>query len=89
MRTPNFTELCPNLELPHQCKIQLTFDGHYFTEYHDSFLIYPSTIKSTGIEPKCGPTVGDSILQIKVNLETILPKFLFSLTVGFQAKVTR
>jgi hypothetical protein len=87
VRTPNFEELCPSIELPCQCKLQLTFDGHYFTEYTDNFLIYPSTIKLSGIEPKCGPTIGGSLLQIKINLDGINSKYLFSLTCAFQAKV--
>jgi hypothetical protein len=87
VRTPNFLELCPSLELPAVCSIQLTFDGHYFTEYHDNFLIYSSNIKLAAIEPKCGPTLGGSQLQIKLPLEGINNKYLFSLTVGFQAKV--
>jgi hypothetical protein len=56
-------------------------------EYEHSFLIYPTTIKNTGIEPKCGPTTGDSILQFKINLDSIPQEFLYSLTIGFQAKV--
>ncbi len=87
VRTPNFLELCPNLDLPATCKVQLTFDGHYFTEYQDDFLIYSSNIKLTALEPKCGPTKGGSDLQIKVNLDGMSSKYLFSLTCGFQAKV--
>jgi hypothetical protein len=87
VRTPNFLDLCPNLELPAACKIQLTFDGHYFTEYQETYLIYSSSIKLTGIDPKCGPTIGGSQIQIKVNLDGITSKHLFSLTCGFQAKV--
>jgi len=40
-----------------------------------------------GIQPKCGPTIGGSSLQLSINLDNIDPKYLFSLTVGFQAKV--
>jgi hypothetical protein len=80
-------ELCPNLELPAYCKIQLTFDGHYFTEYEEQFFIYSTNIKISAIEPKCGPTMGGSQLILKMNLDNIPPKYLFSLTVGFQAKV--
>ena len=87
MKTPNFIELCPNLELPAMCKIQLTFDGHYFTEYKEQFLIYSTMIKISGIEPKCGPTIGGSQISLKINMENIPQKYLFSLTVGFQAKV--
>jgi len=43
--------------------------------------------KITGIVPKCGPTGGGSSLQININLENIPTKMLFSLTIGFQAKV--
>jgi hypothetical protein len=41
-----------------------------------------------GIQPKCGPTIGGSSLQLSLNLDNIDPKYLFSLTVGFQAKVS-
>lgn len=39
-----------------------------------------------GIQPKCGPTVGGSPLELAINLENIPSQYLFSLTVGFQAK---
>ncbi len=87
VRTPNFLELCPTLELPAPCKVLLTFDGQYFTEYHDDFLIYSSNIKLSAIEPKCGQSLGGQEMQIKVNLDGISSKYLFSLTCGFQAKV--
>jgi len=87
VKTPNFVELCPNLELHTMCKIQLTFDGHYFTEYKEQFLIYSTMIKISGIEPKCGPTNGGSQLSLKINIDNIPQKYLFSLAVGFQAKV--
>ena len=89
MKTPNFQDLCPGLELPTMCKIQLTFDGHYFTEYKEQFLIYSTMIKIAGIEPKCGPTVGGSQLSLKINIDNIPLKYVFSLTVGFQAKVNK
>ena len=82
-------ELCPNLELPSYCKIQLTFDGHYFTEYEEQFFIYSTNMKISAIEPKCGPTLGGSQLILKMNLDNIPTKYLFSLTVGFQAKVKK
>ncbi len=69
------------------CKIQLTFDGHYFTEYKEQFMIYPNNIKISGIDPKCGPSNGGSQLNLKINLDNFPQKYLFSLTVGFQAKV--
>jgi len=87
VKTPNFIELCPNLELPSEAIIQLTFDGNYFTEYKYPFLIYSSNIKISGIEPKCGPITGGKELFIKINLDSIYSKYLFSLTCGFQAKV--
>jgi len=80
-------ELCPNIELPSYCKIQLTFDGHYFTVYEEKFFTYSTNTKISAIEPKCGPTIGGSQLILKMNLDNIPSKYLFSLTVGFQAKV--
>jgi hypothetical protein len=86
VNTPNFLEFCPNLELPCNCTIQVTFDGNFFTEYSEKFLIYPNTIKISAIEPKCGAIEGNTPLQVKINLDQIPQKYLFSLTVGFQAK---
>ena len=86
VHTPNFLEFCPNLELPCNCTIQVTFDGNFFTEYNEKFLIYPNTIKISAIEPKCGAIEGNSPLQVKINLDQIPQKYLFSLTIGFQAK---
>ena len=86
VKTPNFVEYCPNLDLPSDCTIQVTFDGNFFTEYPEKFLIYPNTIKISSIEPKCGPIDGGTPLQVKINLDQIPQKYLFSLTVGFQAK---
>ena len=86
VNTPNFMEYCPNMELPGTCTIQVTFDGNFFTEYSEKFLIYPNTIKISAIEPKCGPITGATPLQVKINLDQIPQKYLFSLTVGFQAK---
>ena len=83
--TPNFLEFAPTMELPCDCTIQVTFDGHFFTEYPEKFLIYPNTIKPISMEPKCGPIAGNTPLQIKINLGKIEQKYLFSLTVGFQA----
>lgn len=40
-----------------------------------------------GIQPKCGPTIGGSSLELTINLENINPKYQFCLTIGFQAKV--
>ena len=74
------------MELPCECTIQVTFDGHFFTEYPEKFLIYPNNIKANSIEPKCGPIAGNTPLQIKINLKNIPQKYLFSLTVGFQAR---
>lgn len=86
VKTPNFLEYCPNMDLPCNCTIQVTFDGNFFTEYSEKFFIYPNTIKISAIEPKCGPISGDTPLQVKINLNQIPQKYLFSLTVGFQAK---
>ena len=83
--TPNFLEFAPTMELPCDCTIQVTFDGHFFTEYPEKFLIYANTIKPISMEPKCGPISGNTPLQIKINLGKIEQKYLFSLTVGFQA----
>ena len=88
VNTPNFLEFAPTMELPCDCTIQVTFDGHFFTEYPEKFLIYPNNIKPAAIEPKCGPISGTTPLQIKINLGKIDPKYLFSLTVGFQARNT-
>ena len=74
------------MELPCDCTIQVTFDGHFFTEYPEKFLIYPNNIKANSIEPKCGPIGGNTPLQMKINLKGIPQKYLFSLTVGFQAR---
>ena len=54
VNTPNFLEFAPTMELPCDCTIQVTFDGHFFTEYPEKFLIYPNNIKANSIEPKCG-----------------------------------
>ena len=86
VNTPNFLEFAPTMELPCDCTIQVTFDGHFFTEYAEKFLIYPNNIKANSIEPKCGPVAGNIPLQIKINLGDIAQKYLFSLTVGFQAR---
>ena len=86
VNTPNFLEFAPTMELPCDCTIQVTFDGHFFTEYPEKFLIYPNNIKPNSIEPKCGPIGGNTPLQIKINLKGIPQKYLFSLTVGFQAR---
>lgn len=86
VKTPNFIEYCPNMELPCSCTIQVTFDGHYFIEYSEKFLIYPNSIKISAIEPKCGPFSGETPLVVKINLDQIPTKYLFSLTIGFQAK---
>ena len=86
VNTPNFLEFAPTMELPCDCTIQVTFDGHFFTEYSEKFLIYPNNIKANSIEPKCGPIAGNTPLQIKINLGKIEQKYLFSLTVGFQAR---
>ena len=86
VNTPNFLEFAPTMELPCDCTIQVTFDGHFFTEYSEKFLIYPNNIKANTIEPKCGPIAGNTPLQIKINLGKIDQKYLFSLTVGFQAR---
>ena len=86
VNTPNFLEFAPTMELPCECTIQVTFDGHFFTEYPEKFLIYPNNIKANSIEPKCGPIAGNTPLQIKINLKNIPQKYLFSLTVGFQAR---
>ena len=86
VNTPNFLDYCPNMELPCNCTIQVTFDGNFFTEYKEKFFIYPNTIKISAIEPKCGPTTGGTPLHVKINLDQIPQKYLFSLTVGFQAK---
>ena len=86
VNTPNFLEFAPTMELPCDCTIQVTFDGHFFTEYPEKFLIYPNNIKANSIEPKCGPISGSTPLQIKINLKNIPQKYLFSLTVGFQAR---
>jgi alpha-tubulin suppressor-like RCC1 family protein len=86
VNTPNFLEFAPTMELPCDCTIQVTFDGHFFTEYSEKFLIYPNNIKANSIEPKCGPIAGNTPLQIKINLGRIEQKYLFSLTVGFQAR---
>ena len=86
VNTPNFLEFAPTMELPCDCTIQVTFDGHFFTEYPEKFLIYPNNIKANSIEPKCGPISGNTPLQIKINLKNIPQKYLFSLTVGFQAR---
>ena len=86
VNTPNFLEFAPTMELPCDCTIQVTFDGHFFTEYPEKFLIYPNNIKANSIEPKCGPIAGNTPLQIKINLKNIPQKYLFSLTVGFQAR---
>jgi hypothetical protein len=80
-------EICPTLEYPHECKISVTFDGNYFTEYHESFLIYSPIMKLGGLDPKYGPTVGVTKLSVNVNLDNIPSKYLFSLSVGFQARV--
>ena len=86
VNTPNFLEFAPTMELPCDCTIQVTFDGHFFTEYPEKFLIYPNNIKANSIEPKCGPIGGNTPLQMKINLKGIPQKYLFSLTVGFQAR---
>ena len=86
VNTPNFLEFAPTMELPCDCTIQVTFDGHFFTEYSEKFLIYPNNIKANTIEPKCGPISGNTPLQIKINLGKIEQKYLFSLTIGFQAR---
>ena len=86
VNTPNFLEFAPTRELPCDCTIQVTFDGHFFTEYPEKFLIYPNNLKANSIEPKCGPIGGNTPLQIKINLKNIPQKYLFSLTVGFQAR---
>ena len=86
VNTPNFLEFAPTMELPCDCTIQVTFDGHFFTEYPEKFLIYPNNLKANSIEPKCGPIGGNTPLQIKINLKNIPQKYLFSLTVGFQAR---
>ena len=86
VNTPNFLEFAPTMELPCECTIQVTFDGHFFTEYPEKFLIYPNNLKAKSIEPKCGPIAGNTPLQIKINLKNIPQKYLFSLTVGFQAR---
>ena len=86
VNTPNFLEFAPTMELPCYCTIQVTFDGNFFTEYGEKFLIYPNNIKANSIEPKCGPIAGNTPLQIKINLGKIEQKYLFSLTVGFQAR---
>ena len=86
VNTPNFLEFAPTMELPCDSTIQVTFDGHFFTEYSEKFLIYPNNIKPNSIEPKCGPISGNTPLQIKINLGNIEQKYLFSLTIGFQAR---
>ena len=86
VNTTNFLEFAPTMEFPCDCTIQVTFDGHFFTEYSEKFLIYPNNIKPISIEPKCGPIAGNTPLQIKINLGKIEQKYLFSLTVGFQAR---
>ena len=80
VNTPNFLEFAPTMELPCDCTIQVTFDGHFFTEYPEKFLIYPNNLKANSIEPKCGPIGGNTPLQIKINLKNIPQKYLFSLT---------
>ena len=80
VNTPNFLEFAPTMELPCDCT------GHFFTEYPEKFLIYPNNIKANSIEPKCGPIAGKTPLQMKINLKGIPQKYLFSLTVGFQAR---
>ncbi len=59
------------MELPCDWTIQVTFDGHFFTEYSEKFLIYPNNIKANSIEPKCGHIGGNTPLQIKINLGKI------------------
>ena len=86
VNTPNFLEFAPTMELPCYCTIQVTFDGNFFTEYSEKFLIYSNNIKANSLEPKCGPIAGNTPLQIKINLGKIEQKYLFSLTVGFQAR---
>lgn len=87
VKTPNFLELCPTMVLPAKCKILVTFDGTYFTDYKDDYLIYSnSSRKPISLTPKCGPIEGGEEMQIQIDLSGIDQKYLFSLTVGFQAK---
>jgi hypothetical protein len=46
-------------------------------------------MKIAGIEPKCGPTVGVTKIQISMNLDNITSKYQTLITVGFQAKVKK
>ena len=62
VNTPNFLEFAPTMELPCDCTIQVTFDGHFFTEYPEKFLIYQNNIKANSIESKCGPIAGNTPL---------------------------
>lgn len=87
VKTPNFIENCPNMQLPAKCKVLVTFDGAYFTEYKDDFLIYSNANrKPIALTPKCGPIEGGSEMKIQIDLKGIEEKYLFQLTVGFQAK---
>lgn len=86
VKTPNFLDYDKDLVLPAFVSILVTFDGSYFTSYHEKFLIYPNKMKVQSIEPRNGPTTGGALMSLNINLDEIPENYLFSLTVGFQQK---
>lgn len=88
VKTPNFIDIAPNLTLPAKAKIWVTLDGVNSKDYKEDFFIYSNSIrKPTSISPKCGPISGGNEAEIQINLDGIdSKKYLFLLTVGFQAK---
>ena len=86
--TPKFNELTSSLPKPSFCKISVTFDGNYYTDYNEDFLIYSnSNRKPISLTPKCGPIQGGDVMSISIDLSGIDEKYLFLLTVAFQAKL--
>jgi hypothetical protein len=81
--------MIPHAEFPAYCIIKVSFDGHNFIQYYDTFLIYSATMKIAGIEPKCGPADGAIKLQVNMNLDNIPGKYLTALTIGFQPKMRK
>ena len=91
VNTPNFLEFAPTMELPCECTIQVTFDGHFFTEYPEKFLIYPNNIKANSIDKlikdlkekvkaivKVSPKILKLYLRIKI-IKIVITKILYKI----------